>query len=262
MARGARAHDVSGEAAKLTFYLFLSSFPLLLVILAVTGLVGGEGAFEKIIAMVQTAAPNVAQDLIDGYVREITDSDRPGLLSVSLAATLWTASTAVTVLTRSLNTMYAVNEGRGWLRRRALALALVICCSVLIVTGSAALLFGVKILGWLGLPPSWSLIRWPVGLGGFCVAVWMLYNFLPNRDQRGRQREALMGAGAATVLWTGTTLGLQWVLSKFAGLGMTYGVITAVIALLLWLYLTVACILVGAELAVVLERRTAVRSGE
>lgn len=48
--------------------------------------------------------------------------------------------------------------------------------------------------------------------------------------------------------WFGASWLLRWYLRSFESLGATYGSVAAVIALLIWLYLTGAVLLVGGVL--------------
>jgi membrane protein len=56
------------------------------------------------------------------------------------------------------------------------------------------------------------------------------------------------GAVVALVCWLAASAGLRFYLDHFSTFGKTYGSLGAVIALLLWLYLTGATLLLGAEI--------------
>lgn len=48
---------VAAESARIAFYFFLSFFPFILALFAITGMVGGEGAFEWIMGAFAAALP-------------------------------------------------------------------------------------------------------------------------------------------------------------------------------------------------------------
>ena len=63
---------------------------------------------------------------------------------------------------------------------------------------------------------------------------------------------------AATVLWLIASAAFSTYATHFGSYNKTYGALAAVVVLMLWLYLSVLCVLVGGEINAELERRTAV----
>ena len=66
-----------------------------------------------------------------------------------------------------------------------------------------------------------------------------------------------IGSVVAAALWIAVSLLFSWYLSRFADYNATYGSLGAVIGLMMWLWLSVTIILVGAELNSELEHQTA-----
>ncbi|HYD52239.1 MAG TPA: YihY/virulence factor BrkB family protein [Gemmatimonadaceae bacterium] len=253
--RAAVEDDVAGESARMAYYLFLSLFPLVLVVFALTGLVGGDDAFRRIVAIAHELVPSHAWRVVEDLLREITERERPGVLSIGVVLTMWAASSGIAGLIVALNRMYELREGRGWWRRRALALALLLAGATLAVLAATAIVLGLQVMRRWSAWPVWTVARWPVAFVLVSAAVWLAYLALPARAQRGVLRETAIGAVTATALWSATTIGFGYYVGTFGRYGKTYGAVGAVIVLLLWLQLTSACVLLGAELATVLERR-------
>jgi membrane protein len=80
------------------------------------------------------------------------------------------------------------------------------------------------------------------------LAIALVYFLGPNLKARRRNQVILPGAVVALVGWMTASGGLRLYLDHFASFGRTYGSLGAVIALLLWLYLTGAALLLGAEI--------------
>ena len=246
--------DLLGEAAKIAYYFFLSLFPLLLALFALTGLVGGDEAFARLTGAARTAVPRYAWLFVDGLIAEITGRDRPGLLSFGVLLTLWSASNGIVALTDELNDLYAVAEPRPWWRRRLLALAMLFSGVIMVVLGAAALIPSVAWLRRIGLGAVWTVARWPLGLVFPGVAAWLAFRILPARDQRHATRETLIGAASATGLWILATMLFRLFMSNFGSYDRTYGAVGAVIVLLLWFHMSALAILLGGKLAATLER--------
>ena len=252
-----------GEAAKMAFFFFLSLFPMILVVFSLTGLVGGPAAFERITTIAESTVPEYAWQFVSAVIAEITERNRPGVLSVGILLTVWAASNGIAALTGGLNTMYDVTESRPWWRRRLLALAILATGVVVVVGGASLLVYGMTLVRGTPLGAVWRAARWPVGWLLLVGIIWLAYRHLPAREQRGSWRETLVGAVAAGVLWTLATLLFRLYIANFSRYGRTYGAVGAVIVLLLWFYISALAILLGGELAATIEawKRGSVRRG-
>ncbi len=249
------ADNITGESAKVAFYLFLSLFPLVIVLFGLTGIFGGDEAFAWIMGQLRTAAPGAASDFLERFVRQVTGSERPGLLSVGLVLLLWAASGGVAALADGLNAMYDVEEGRGWVKKRLLSLGLLAAVSILMTAGAALVVAGPEIFRRLGIGPWASYLRWPAAFGMLLLLFWILYFFLPDRDQRGVKRETTIGAVVGAGVWLGATALFRLYVSNLGSYSETYGFVGSVMVLLFWLYLSSLAILLGGEVAAVLEGR-------
>jgi membrane protein len=253
--REAMRDRITGEAAKTAYYFFLSLFPLILALFALTGILGGAAAFDWIMGRLNMALPGEAATYLEQFVREVTGESRPGILSFSILFTLWSASNIFTALAEGLNRMYDLEEGRPWWKRRLISLAALVLGSVLLIGGSVALLAGPELLAFLGLGPTLELLRLPLAIAMLVLLMWLVYFLLPARDMRDAARPTLIGALVGTGLWLAATLGFRVYVSQFGRYDQTYGVVGGIIVLLLWLYLTALAILFGGEVAATLQQR-------
>lgn len=251
----ARADNITGEAAKVAFYLFLSLFPLILVLFSLTGLVGGDAAFTLIMERIEAAVPPETAQYLERFVRQVTEQRRPAVLSVGLLLTLWAASGGFAAFGDGLNTMYGIAETRSWWKKRAIALGVLLASVVLLLGGALLILAGPEAIGALGLSTVWDVLRWPLAFALIVALLWLIYLTLPNRDQSGVKTETLIGAVVGAALWLLATAGFRFYVANFGSYGETYGFVGAVIVLMLWLYLTAVATLLGGEVASVLERR-------
>jgi membrane protein len=252
--REAMRDRITGEAAKTAYYFFLSLFPLILALFALTGIFGGAAAFDWIMGRLERALPGEAATYLEQFVREVTGESRPGILSFSILFTLWSASNIFTALGEGLNRMYDLEEGRPWWKRRLVSLAALVLGSVLLVGGSIALLAGPGFLAFLGLGPTLEFLRLPLAIVMLVLLMWLIYFLLPARDMRDAARPTLIGAVVGTGLWLLATLGFRVYVSQFGRYDQTYGFVGGIILLLLWLYLTALAILFGGEVAATIQQ--------
>jgi membrane protein len=138
--REAAEDRIDGEAAKVAYFFFLSLFPFILALFAFTGIFGGQAAFDGIMAYLRDVLPGTAANYLERFVREVTGRKRPGLLSISVLATLYSASTVFVSLIDGLNVVYDIRDDRGWWRRRLIAFGALFASFVLLIAGTATLL--------------------------------------------------------------------------------------------------------------------------
>lgn len=249
------ADNLTGEAAKVAYYFFLSLFPLILVLFSLTGLLGGDEAFRWIMAGIQGTVPAETAGYLAEFVAEITGQPRPGLLSIGILLTLWSASGVFAALGDGLNTIYGVEHPRSWLRRRAIALALLVLGSALFIVGATLILAGPDIAEALRLGFVWRALSVPLAFVPLVLLMWSIYYVLPNRNLSHAKGSVLAGAVVGTLIWMAATYLFRLYVTNFGSYDKTYGFVGAVILLLLWLYVTALAILFGGEVAAQLEGR-------
>lgn len=249
----ARADHVTGEAAKVAYYFFFSLWPLLLGLFAFAGIFGGEETYEWIVQRVREILPSDATRILERYVAQVVMEERPDMLSLGIVLTLWSGSNIFSSLADALNVMYDLSEGRSWWRRHAMSLGLLVAACVLLTAGASAVLAGSEIADALGWGPAFAVLRYPLAFLALTALLWLVYYVLPARDQNVAKRWVTAGALVGAGLWLLVTTLFRLYVANWADYG-SYGLVGAVLVLLLWLYLTALSILVGGEVAVSLEQ--------
>lgn len=258
--------DVPGQAAKVAFYMFSSLPPALLVVFALTGILGGESVADIITSRLQGVLPGSPDDgssaagFVSGFVNDVVHDNAPGPLSIGLLLGLWASSAVFIAMAEALNRTFDVTENRSWLRKRALALGVMLGFALFFLGGSVALLAGPGIAGALGLEAVgslvWSIAQWPLAFALIVAAFYMVYYVLPNRDQRGYGKALLQSSAIAAGLWLIATFGFRQYIENFGSYSATYGVVGAIMVLLLWMYITSAVILIGGEIGSEMTRQS------
>ena len=257
--------DVTGQGARVAFFMFSSLPPALLVIFALTGLLGGESVADFITNQIQEVLPGspdeeeTAAGYVSLFVREVVHANAPGPLSIGLLLGLWASSAVFVALTEALNKVFDVRENRSWFRKRGLAVLVMLGFALFFLCGSIVLLAGPGIadriqLGTVGAT-TWAIVQWPLAFALVVLAFFIVYYVLPNRDQSGNRKILLRSSAIAAGLWLIATLGFRLYITNFGSYSATYGFVGAVMVLLLWMYLTSIVILVGGEISAEMERQ-------
>jgi membrane protein len=249
-------------AGGVTFFVALSLFPTLGALVTVYGLFADPSqAVGRLQLLYSVLPPGVARFLADEMQRlaENSNTELTFTLAWTLLLALWTANSAIKMLFYSLNVAYHEIERRHPVRFNLICMAFTVS-AFLAVQLSAALVVGVPVvLGLFGLAEEWShltLLRWPVLLVIYVAALALAYRIGPSR-QRARWRWVVPGAIFAGLLSLGLSFGFSWYVQTFVRTA-SYGPLAAMMGFLLWTWLTVQIVILGAELNAEMEHQTAV----
>jgi hypothetical protein len=123
--------EVFGRAASLSYYFLFSLFPALLFLTALLGLLPWR-LMDVLMDLLDRAAPT---DIVHRTFAEIARGASGGLLSVGIAAALYSATSGMVAIIDSLNVAYDVVDYRSWWQRRLIALTLTVGVSLFTLTG-------------------------------------------------------------------------------------------------------------------------------
>jgi len=260
----------SDLAAALTFYAVSAVFPAFIVLAALVGLIGqSQRTANALLGLIDDLGQHKAADQLRGPITALADSHGAGLaLIIGTLAALWSASAYVGAFGRAMNRVYEVDEGRPVWKLRPLS----ILVSLVLIVGAATLLMSVALSGRLadeinrrlGLPHAtlsvWTYAKWPLMLFVVAILVAVLYYATPN-VQQPRFRWMSVGALLAIVLWVVASIGFGFYVRSFGSYDRTYGSLGGTIVLLIWLWLTNAALLFGAEFDAELERARELEAG-
>ena len=252
----ARDDGLIDMSAKIAFYAFLSLFPLILVLFALAGIFGGAAAFEWTMSQLQSIMPSEAAGYVGTFVYDVTNVERPDVLSVSLVFLLFSASGAVVSLIDSFNVIFAIAESRPLWRKYLVAIGSIVLTAVFYLVGLPAVLAGPELLEAAGVGWIWTRLHWPLVFALLTTILWLAYLRLPNHQRRiPSHLTLLVGALVATGLWALVTQGLQLYVVNFKRFASLYGVVTGILVTLIWLQLSALAVLFGAQVAAALGQR-------
>ncbi|MFV2021035.1 YihY/virulence factor BrkB family protein [Micromonospora sp. LOL_023] len=261
-------------AAALTYYGVLALFPSLIVIVALVGLVSdGERTVDTVVELADEVGAGAVVgnegfiEIVNGVVNQ--QSSAGVLLSFGLVAAVWSASGYVRAFARAANAIYGVEEGRPFYKLQPQQLGLTaaglvllaLVATMLIVSGPVADFVG-DALG-LGQAPrtAWGLFKWPVLVAIVVLLLTLLFWIAPNVRQP-RFRWLAVGGAVTLLLWAVASVGFGTYVAYFGSYDVTYGSLGAVIAFLVWMYLTNLAVMLGVEINAEVQRGRARQAGE
>ena len=247
-------------SAGVAFFGMFSIFPGLAALIALFGLVADPVIVEEQLALVAELIPTEAYELISGQIDRLLAA-QTGTLGfatlLSFVLALWAARAGVAALIQGLNAIVGRPNRRGlW----HYVVAILMTLSLIGISFGALLMVVVVPVALALLPLAdstvWLLegLRWAVTFLIVLAALSVLYRFGPN--QRGsRMGWITPGAFLVVVVWNAASLAFSYYLTNFGSYNEVYGSIGAVIAMLMWLYISAYLVLMGAAVNVVLDPR-------
>src|SRR4051794_27826844 len=193
-------------AAALTYYALMSLFPAIVLATSLFSLIGDEHTVTDAVDYLARQGADVdTQRAVRSVMDRIVTASGGAVsfaLLLSVLIALNGASGAFGASGRALNRVYVVDEDRGFVRRKLTDVAITLVLVVLFLIVIAALFLGggfaEDLLGSIGLGTTaahvWSIVRWPLALGGMLVAYAIIYAFAPDLEPR-RFRWVTPGAG-------------------------------------------------------------------
>jgi membrane protein len=254
--------NLPSVAGGISFYVLLAIFPAIAAFISIYGFFLDPGTIARHLQGLSAILPDAALELIGGQMTRLGSQGR-GVLSVTLAAStlfsVWSANAAMKALVAGLNIAYSETEKRSFLKRTlftyAATLSSVIFLAAFVLLTVAAPVW-LHALGFHRLMAVWGVLRWLVVYLIAAAAFILAYRYGPSR-RPARWRWVSIGGAAAALLWMIGSLVFSFLLDHFGRIGVTYGSLSAVIGLLLWVWFSLMVLLIGAELNAEIEHQTA-----
>jgi membrane protein len=244
--------NVFGRAAELAYYFLLALFPILIFLASLVAFL--PGVQEAIFSALARFVPGEAMALVSRTIFDVTRNRSGGLISSGILGALWAASGGVTAVMGTLNVAYDAKEERPFWKTRLIAVGLTILLALLIVGGTALIMFGDRFAAWLAAQLAvgsaftvvWGVVHYLLGLALLFLGLELIYYFGPNVGQDWKR--ITPGAVFAVVSMIIASLLFSLYLRSAPDYSATYGSVGAVVVLMLWLYLAGAVTLIGGEI--------------
>jgi membrane protein len=269
--REALAHDMINTAKAAAYSAMLMLFPALLVATTLLSQAQeGNTLMGELRAMFEQFLPADTMDLLQAAVLTHTMHSFQVILSAA-SLSVFAGLGVMLSLMEGFRRAYRIpQEDWGFWGRRLRALMLVPIILIPMAVATLAIVFGHQIEQWM-IDVSghelrrvvvflWRLARWSVALGTTMAVLTVLYHFGTKRTERWMR--VVPGAVAATLIWFPATLAFGWYVMRDENYSRFYGPFAAGIATLVWLYLTVFSVLLGAEVNGALYRERLQRESE
>jgi membrane protein len=258
-------------AAALAYYAFLAIPAALLLAVGLFGLFAGPDAITTVIDKLQGIVPAQATQLLEDSLKNLTSNRGTSItvLAVGGALALWSVTGAMQNVMWALNIAYDRDEGRGFVKRRLIALWMVVFALIGFMLAFGVLVLGPQLSTWIGdasgaktpVKIAWYIAEWPLLIGGLLLVFAAIMYYGPNVEHP-RWHFLSFGAFFSLAVWLIASGAFAFYASRFGSYNKTWGSLAAVVVMLTWLWLSAVALLLGAEINAEAERSRELRRGE
>ena len=257
-------------AQALAYSTFFAIPSVLLVVVGLFTLIAGPDTINSVIAHLHGVMPRQATDLLDQSLKQLDAKPSTSIVItiVGFVLALWATTGAMNAYMIAINLAYDRKDRRKFVRKRIVALEMVVVMGFAFTLVAALLIFGPVLEKWVGRAVGapglvawiWWVAQWPILLAGLLAAFATLLYLGPDVDHPKWQFLSL-GSIISAVLWLAFSGLFAVYTSMFSSYNKTWGTLSAVIVMMTWLWLSAMALLFGAEVNAEAERSRELRRG-
>ena len=242
-------------ARSLAYYALFAVFPAILALIVVASAVlESEEIQESVMTLLSQYLP-IAQDVVAANIEHLLGA-RETVGLIALLGLIWSASGVFSAIYRSVNRAWGIPKSKLVLSEKLYGLVMIFILGTFLLL-TLIRTWRLSVLGWQPLvhPASDRLVSWlsivvPLLLS---VAIFILmYRTMPRT--RVRWRDVWLGGLITGLIWEAGKQVFAWYVGNFASYSVIYGSVGAIIAFLLWCYLSGQLLLLGAEFTAEVSR--------
>jgi membrane protein len=253
--KGYLAHQSANQAGSVAFSWVLAMFPLLAMVSAAAAYVGEPGTVAELVNRVLDYVPKVVGDTLRPAIDQVLGERNRAVFALGLVGTLWASSSGMQAIRTALNRAYGVKQGLSFWRARIKVTLFTLAFSTVVFAAFASVVVMPYLLEiaqrvsngevaaarWLQTGVRYGAAWFALGL-----AYSALYGLLP--DIRQSVRTVVPGALVGATLWIAIAFLLVHSLRRASNLVILYGGLAGMVATLIFLYLSAATLIFGAEI--------------
>ena len=248
---------VTVYAAQASFFLVISAIPFIILLINLIGSFIPEGVADVLISM-GDALPEKLRDLYLSIIGELYSKPAVNLISITALTAFWMASRGISSVRSGISTVYRSHPDEGIIKGFLMSALYTAVFLVLLIVIVVVQLFGTQ-LYWTvktaspeAVGPLDAILRFKIPILYVTLSTFfaLLYYAVNRRGEYVDRKfyHHLPGAIVAAAGWMFFSYFYSLYTTYFTGVSYIYGSLTAVVLLLLWMYVCMIILLVGAEI--------------
>jgi membrane protein len=250
-------------AGGIVFYGLLALFPALTAFVSLYGLLADVSTIDQHLSLAAGILPGGAVAILHEQLTRLT-ATRTSALGISflfgLLLAIWSANSGAKAVLDGLNVAYGEKEKRTFIRLTLISLVFTLGAFVALILAVGVVIVTPIVLSFIGLgalaDALFRILRWPALLAFVVLGLAVLYRYGPSRRE-ARWAWLSVGSVAAAVAWLVASVLFSWYIENFGNYNAAYGSLGAAIGMMMWMWISMIVILLGAELNAEIEHQTA-----
>lgn len=249
---------IGAYAAQSAYFLIMSFIPFVLVLTAIVQYT--PLTYKVVRQAIIGFVPDNLQEFVLKIIAEVFTKS-VAVLPISGVFALWSSGKGMMSLIAGLNTIYHVKETRNWLINRIYSVLYMFLFAIALIISLLMLVMGNRIHSLLvvRMPLLGRVMGRILNAKTFLVFIVLflvflvLYRYLPNR--KASLKSQVPGAFIIAVAWSLFSYFFSLYFTFFPNFSNMYGSLSALIMVMLWLYVCMNLLLYGAEINAYFENQ-------
>ncbi len=246
-------NTLSIYASNVVFFIMLSFFPFAMFFFTILKYIPGitQG---NLIPMIGSLIPGELGETLVSWIQEAYHHSSGTVLSISALTALWAGSKGFMGITYGLNRIAGTEQRGNWFFNRFVSFLYTLIFAAMLVLSLSVIVFGNQIL--LIIDSFFSIdtplfigifsLRSIAGFAIFFCYFLLMYTFVPYHDERPRLRNYVSGALFTSITWILFSNLYSVYIDSFSNYSSLYGSFTSIALFMLWLYVCVTLLFIGA----------------
>lgn len=243
---------ISAFSAQAAFFLIMSIVPFLSILLTLIKYL--PISQTMLLDTVINVTPVPFEPLVTTILEELFAKSNGAILSVSVLVAIWSAAKGVLAIVRGLQAVYHVNESRNYFVLRFISAIYTVIFVTAIILTLLLLVFSNQIYYALkaDFPTAADFISIFIKqkfLLALCLlTLFFLVVYKLVRRSNNSFISLIPGAVIAALSWIVFSYAFSVYIDKFSDFSYTYGSLTTIVLLMLWVYFCMYLLFIGAEI--------------
>ena len=244
--------EMTVYAAQASFFTIIAAFPFIMLLMAMIQLIPTITK-SNLLQVITSLVPANLKSLVFGVVENIYTNSPATVLSVTAIAAIWSASRGMLSIERGLNRVFGKQKKRNYVVTRMICAGYTIIFMLICILTLVLLVLGSSIQGFVEhhFPVVAEITHYVISVRTVLLLILtifftFLYTYVPEKKQHFKKQ--LPGAIFSTLGWIAFSFAFSIYFNNFSNFSVMYGSLTAIVLLMLWLYVCICILFLGAEI--------------